>query len=363
MIKKFAFYLPQYHEIDENNEWWGRGFTEWNNVNAAKPLFSGHYQPQIPLNNNYYNLLNKETVKWQTDLMKTYHVDGLIYYHYYFEGKMLLEKPAENLLEWKEIIQPFFFCWANHTWYRSWRGSKEVLIEQTYGKEECWEHHFNYLLPYFLDKRYEKKDNKPVFMIFRADFEEKNRMFEYFEEKCKENGFDGIYLIETVTDLPNRSELNRNDSAKQQRTIFYREPNTSNIIFNKEGRFTLIRIWNKFIRDIIKIDKYIKVRKYDGNLLYNIMLKSIPRGANILHGVFFEWDNTPRHSSRGYIISPPSKDKFFEFMNSIKNEEYVFINAWNEWAEGMMLEPTERNGYKYLEWIKEWDETNNAARL
>ena len=147
-MKQFAFYLPQFHRIPENDEWWGSGFTEWRNVKNATPLFKGHMQPKVPLDNNYYNLLNKKTVVEQTALLHKYGLSGLIYYHYYFNGKTLLEKPAENLLSWTDISQPFFFCWANHTWYRSWEGSKEVLIEQTYGTESDWEKHFEYLLPF-----------------------------------------------------------------------------------------------------------------------------------------------------------------------------------------------------------------------
>ena len=136
--------MPQFHEIPENNEWWGDGFTEWINVKKAQPLFKGHLQPKHPLNNNYYDLMSKKTVEWQTSLMHKYGIYGMIYYHYYFCGRMLLEKPAENLLRWKEIDQPFFFCWANHTWNRSWKGSKEVLLEQTYGDETDWKRHFDY---------------------------------------------------------------------------------------------------------------------------------------------------------------------------------------------------------------------------
>ena len=132
-------------------------------------LYKNHLQPKLPLNDNYYNLLDKETVEWQTKLMKKYHVDGLIYYHYYFKGKLLLEKPAENLLKWKDIDQPFFFCWANHSWFRSWEGSKKLLVKQKYGNKEDWEKHFQYLLPFFIDARYEKKDGKPLFMVFENE--------------------------------------------------------------------------------------------------------------------------------------------------------------------------------------------------
>ena len=181
-MKKFAFFLPQFHEIPENDEWWGKGFTEWTNVKDAKPLYKGHQQPKHPMNNNYYNLLHKNVVEWQTELMNKSGLDGFIYYHYYFTGKKLLEKPAENLLKWKDIPQRFFFCWANHTWNRSWEGKKTILLEQTYGTKDDWEKHFQYLLPLFKDDRYEKRDNKPLLMIFISQFNEKNNMFQYFDK-------------------------------------------------------------------------------------------------------------------------------------------------------------------------------------
>lgn len=121
----------------------GKGFTEWTNVKKARPLFKGHIQPIHPLNNNYYNLMDKGTVEWQTQLMKKYGLTGMIYYHYYFCGKKLLEKPAENLLKWKDIEQPFFFCWANHSWRKTWNGTSELLVEQTYGNEKEWEEHLD----------------------------------------------------------------------------------------------------------------------------------------------------------------------------------------------------------------------------
>ena len=194
-MRIFSFYLPQYHEIPENNEWWGKGFTEWTNVRKAKPLFKGHIQPLHPLNDNYYDLMDKRTVEWQTRLMKEYGLTGMIYYHYYFCGKKLLEKPTENLLKWKDIDQPFFFCWANHSWKKTWNGTSELLIEQTYGDECDWEEHFQYLLPFFKDDRYEKINNKPVFMFFISQFEKKQDIVKYFNKRCKESGFNGIYII------------------------------------------------------------------------------------------------------------------------------------------------------------------------
>jgi hypothetical protein len=221
-MKKYAFFLPQFHEIEENNKWWGKGFTEWVNVKKAKPLYKDHLQPKEP-EDGYYNLLDKNTVIHQTSLIHKYGIDGMIYYHYYFKGKKLLEKPVENLLRWKEINQPFFFCWANHSWIKSWNGTQEMLQEQVYGDEIDWENHFNYLLPFFKDKRYIKKDNKPLFMIFKSIFKEKDDIFNFFNNKCKENGFDGIYIINSCNDLK-EFDINSHAQTEYSTYQFLREP-------------------------------------------------------------------------------------------------------------------------------------------
>lgn len=350
-MKKFAFFLPQFHEIPENDKWWGKGFTEWTNVKNAKPLFNGHQQPKHPLNNNYYNLLDKKVMRWQTELANEYGLDGFIYYHYYFTGKKLLEKPAENLLKWKDIPQNFFFCWANHSWKRSWEGKSDILLEQTYGNEKDWEKHFQYLLSFFKDKRYEKRNNKPVMMIFDSHFEEKEEIFSYFNKRCKQEGFKGICLIETYNGIEKIDSFEKNETSVTEFT-FYREPTVSQFRYLNSNMF--LKIYhglNKRLRE-----KGILHKPYilDGNKLMNLKIKNEPLGARVANGLWFEWDNTPRHKGRGYVITPYPHSQFIEYMNLIKDQEYLFINAWNEWAEGMIMEPTEENKYKYLEWMKEY---------
>lgn len=359
-MKIFAYYLPQFHCIPENDEWWGKGFTEWTNVKKAKPLFKGHNQPKIPLNNNYYSLDKSETLKWQSNLLKKYKMDGLIFYHYYFTGKKLLEKPAEMLLNNKDIELNFFFCWANHSWFRSWEGSKKLLLEQKYGEKEEWEEHFKYLLPFFKDSRYQKKDNKPLLMLFKTEFEEKKAMIEYFNKRCIENGFNGICIIETLeTHNEKKIEKFRYSTSKYTEYIHLREPNSTLIDYSSSVIGFLKRIINKNKMFYNKLFNKQLVKKYSGNKFFDFMCKSYYFDKNIIRGLFFEWDNTPRHSERGYIITPPEKSKFIKYMNLIKKDEFVFVNAWNEWCEGMILEPTEDNKYKYLEWIKEWKENEN----
>lgn len=363
-MKKFAIFLPQFHEIPENNEWWGDGFTEWTKVKEAQPLFKGHEQPKLPLNSNYYNLLEKDTVIWHTDLMKKYHIDGLAYYHYYFKGKLLLEKPAENLLKWKDIDQKFFFIWANHSWIRSWEGTQELLMKQEYGVEADWEKHFQYLLPFFKDPRYEKKDNMPLFAIFSSNIPCRDKMFKYIDKRCKEEGFNGIHLIEFYSGGSiRRSNLEcwktyYKSLCPETKSVHIRQP-----MFATNYKTNIfIKIFENYKKQFCrsKYNKFSMMFKLDGDkILKRCMNFRFPESkVNLIRGVFFEWDNTPRHKYRGYIIKPISKTIFFKYMNTLKSDEYVLINAWNEWAEGMILEPTEKHGYQYLEWIKEWSEEN-----
>lgn len=347
-MKVFAYYLPQFHRIPENDKWWGEGFTEWTNSKNAKPLFDGHNQPNEPLNDNYYNILDYETIRWQTDIAKKYGIDGFVYYHYYFKGKKLLEKPAENFLRWKDIEHNFYFCWANHTWYKSHNGEKVVLQEQIYGDESDWREHFEYLLPFFRDERYVKIDNKPVFQLFLPRFKEKRKMLKKFNEWSIEEGFAGIYIIESMLMMLPQKEL----CLSGQDKYILREPNHAKFIYD-----CFYRKKKEYVSTCIGSGEELKIPVYDGNLFFDIMIKCYRKNKKVIHSMAFEWDNTPRHGNRGYIILPVCKNKVMEYLELVKNEDIFLVNAWNEWSEGMILEPTKRNKFKYLEWIKEWKDS------
>ena len=352
-MRIIAYYLPQFHEVKENNEWWGKGFTEWVNIKNAKKLYSRHIQPKIPLNNYYYNLMDKETVIWQTKLATEYGVDGFCYYHYWFNGRKILEKPAENLLKWKEIKQNFCFCWANHDWRRTWNGTNEILIKQTYGNIEEWQEHFSYLLPFFKDKRYIKINNKPIFMIFSSkDIKDEERI-NFYDKKCKESGFDGIYIIESL------NLKNENSHLKGSEAVVLREPS---IGWDSQNIFIKIihQLKRKFRKNYLYFPaKYIFSFISKKSLEYAQNFKSEKK---VFLGSFTEWDSTPRHGRRGYIIEHRNTEEFKEYLNSQfeialkKKIDYIFMNAWNEWAEGMYLEPDENNKFYYLEIIKEMKE-------
>lgn len=334
-VKIIAFYLPQFHEIEENNKAWGKGFTEWDNVKKAMPLFEGHYQPREPLNDNYYNLLNPDTLDWQVKLAKKYGVYGFCFYHYWFrDGRRVLEKPSEMLLNSPGFDIPFCFSWANEPWTRTWHGAageKEVLIEQRYGDEGQWKEHFAYLLPFFKDRRYIKVDGKPVFLIYQINkigcF---NRMADLWESLAIQNGIPGIYIVDMLT---GDGKVSRNKRVFASVDF---EP-------GKEKRK------NSQNKRKPNIDSYDEVCLQMINTIHK---------KNEYRCIFVDYDDTPRRGMDGNIFPGSSPDKFGMYLQKIieysqkEDNSFVFLNAWNEWGEGNYLEPDKKNGYAYLEAVQ-----------
>lgn len=339
-MKSLAMYLPQFHRVPENDEWWGEGYTEWTAVKAAKALFDGHYQPHIPLYDNYYDLLQKSTMKWQAALMHKYSVDGLCFYHYYFkDGRKILEKPAENLLRWKDIDMPFCFSWANESWVRTWsklsgnawnvcteNDRKEhgngVLLAQEYGGEKEWKDHFEYLLPFFNDPRYIREDKKPLFIIYKAeDIFCLSRMMSYWNELAKDNGIKGIYYLCVNTEI------------KGVDGCIIQPPNSS------------------------KIGEGLSVENYD-TVCEKILATAMNSSEKSYLCALTSYDDTPRRGKSGFTITGANPKRFYDLLRKLfyisekKNKEFVFINAWNEWGEGMHLEPDVKYGYGFLEAVK-----------
>lgn len=345
-------YLPQFHEIPENNEWWGEGYTEWTAVRNAKALFEGHNQPRKPINGDYYDLLKKETMIRQAELAKEYELDGFCFYHYYFkEGRKILEKPAEKLLEWKDIIMPFCFCWANESWARTWsnipsknvwadsfensfrgKNGNGVLLEQKYEREEAWKQHFDYLLPFFQDKRYIKFLDMPVFLIYKpAEVLCLAEMSAYWQVLAKERGLKGIYII------------GMNTMEGQQ--------GVDAILINGPTMY-----WSNKIRSGKVESDYVNgIRNYSYEEIWKNAVKSERvSGYKTYFGAFTDYDDTPRRGIKGTFLKNGSLDLYEKYLYEImkKNRqagnEFQFINAFNEWGEGMYMEPDERNGYSYL---------------
>ena len=346
-MKVWALNLPQFYETPENNDWWGKGFTEWTSVQKAKPLYRGHEQPLVPLNNNYYDLSEVKNIKWQADLAQKYGVEAFVYYHYWYEGRHLLEKPCEILLKTPEINMNYCFCWANHSWTRAWDGKNhQILVEQKYGGKEEWDAHLEYLMPFFKDKRYIKIDNKPVLFIYKAkDIVDGEERVNYWNECLKKEGFSGIYIIEYL------SSFNPSPSLCNSAAVFEDEPNFS-------CRFE-INLLNKIKRGICKTLKVTDYQNYD--YLWSLILKKSHTYGDrkIVLGGFPRWDNSPRKGRNSRVIKGATPEKFKEYLKYMAEKKrenslgVVLLNAWNEWGEGAILEPTELDGYGYLEAIKE----------
>jgi len=354
--KVIAFYLPQFHTIPENDLWWGKGFTDWENVKTAKPLFKEHIQPRIPLNHNYYDLSNPETLRWQADLAKKYNVYGVCIYHYWFNGKLLLEKPAELLLKYKDINSHFCFSWANEPWARTWDGKEhQILMPQKYGNKDDWKKHFNYLLPFFMDTRYIKEDNCPMFLIYKSSsIPCAEEMMNYWNSLAQEAGFNGIHFVETL----------RNGKCDPRPLPFKNRVEFEPIRTNMQQSYIVLN-YKRLRRRFLALTDHI----FHLNIPYNkpfpfseVARNSVRKVSPVgtYGGVFMGWDNTPRRNLASTIVLPPTRQEFYDYFKAkiqqtrtVYKTNYIFVNAWNEWAEGTMLEPDEHGGYTYLEVIND----------
>lgn len=371
-MKIIAFYLPQFHNIPENDEWWGEGFTEWVNVKKAIPQFAGHEQPRLPLEENYYDLMSDDVKVWQTELAKKYGIYGFCYYHYWFHGHMLLEKPMEQMLHNQEIDLPFCISWANEPWTKAWVGEeKKVLIPQTYGGKKEWKEHFLYLLPFFQDSRYIRIEGKPLFVIYRPEVIGcLNQMLDYFQELAIENGLPGIsFAYQTIGfDLLSQKDDSRFewDIEFQPAYAFYDllEKKKSGL-FRTCVNHVCLAIEKKFgisLKRMLKGNGQTEqgVEKVSYDLVWRKILERNPETKKNLPGAFVGWDNTPRHGARGKVCIDATPDKFETYLEmqikrakEVYQTDYLFLDAWNEWAEGAMLEPDCIYSYAYLEAVKE----------
>lgn len=355
-VKILAFHLPQFHSFPENDAWWGEGFTEWVNVKKAKQLFPSHNQPRVPLNENYYCLLEESAIRWQMDLAREYGIYGFCYYHYWFDGKLLMEKPLEMMRKMENRL-PYCFCWANEPWTRAWDGkTSTVLMPQRYGGEKEWEEHFQYLLQFFQDSSYILVEGKPVLVLYRTnDIPNCEEMIAYFDKRCKENGFAGIYLVEEKNSFQNSICCKNADAIlnfEPMYTLKYERSFFSRVVD---------KLYNKYFNKIH--NNKMLVYSYDSAWKRILKRKSdAPEGKREFRGGFVDWDNSPRKQERGMVVLGATPEKFQYYLGKQmelareEGSEFVFINAWNEWAEGTYLEPDTCNGYGYLEAIRKLTE-------
>lgn len=363
-MKTIAYYLPQFHEIPENNEWWGEGFTEWVNMKKAVPLFDNHYQPRVPLNNNYYDLSDVEVMRWQAKIAKDYGVYGFCFYHYWFDGHLLLQKPVEQFLNNKDIDIHFCICWANENWTQAWVSKKDnILISQNYGDIENWKTHFQYLLPFFKDERYIKINGKPLFVIYRPELiPNLNDFLQLWQKMAMDNGFPGLafsYQQISFDILKNKDDSEFEYNIEYQPVYGVYDMTKDHLPLLRAIKHKLIPIFNKFGINITQIrEPGLLKRDYDE--IWKAILSHEPEDEKCIPGAFVDWDNTPRRGIKGWVVNGATPEKFKEYFSKqvkrakdIYNKDFLFIFAWNEWAEGGYLEPDERYGYAYLQAIKD----------
>jgi lipopolysaccharide biosynthesis protein len=354
-IYAIAMYLPQFHPIPENDEWWGKGFTEWTNVTKAKPAFLGHYQPHLPADLGFYDLRVPEVRESQAQMAKDYGIHGFCYYHYWFNGKRLLNRPFDEVLESDKPDFPFCLCWANENWNRRWDGREgNILIGQNYNSEDDL-NHIKFLINAFKDERYIKIDGKPLFIVYRiSQLPNPLATTNLWREEAIKHGFDGLYLCGMEGNHPHSynqiSEVGL-DAAIQFQPSFSYLP--------------------KYEKAFKRILSYFLNRKghiiYDYSSFTKRMMSWNSREANypIFPSITPSWDNTGRRKKDGFILNKSTPKlygkwlkKELEILQNKANlsQKIIFINAWNEWAEGNHLEPCTQWKHEYLK------ETVNALK-
>lgn len=351
-----AYYLPQFHPIPENDEWWGKGFTEWTNVGKAKPLFPGHYQPRVPADLGYYDLRVPETREAQAQMAREAGIEGFVYWHYWFgNGKRLLERPFNEVLASRKPDFPFALAWANETWSGSFHGLKEgkVLIEQTYPGDEDYIAHFNAVLPAFKDKRYITCEGKPIFIIYKySDFPDIKRFIEIWQAQAIKNYLPGIYFIAHKADVKDDEvELKM---LKECLNIGFAAINIVNWR-NLRGPKAL-PLWLHILRSLFYKNPKFRVLPdivpYDINNFPSPLDYRIDVHPTVVPG----WDHSPRTGKNGTVLYGSTPAKFgmavSDALDRIKNKpfeyRFLFIKSWNEWAEGNYMEPDLKWGLRYL---------------
>lgn len=355
--KILAFYLPQYYPIPENDEWWGKGFTEWTNVGRAKPLYKGHYQPKVPSELGYYDLRLPIVREQQAALAKEYGVDGFCFWHYWFgNGKRLLDLVENEVVESGKPDFPFCFFWANHSWAaKNWNSKdskfgQRVLVWQEYPGIDDYKAHFMSCFRAFKDPRYIKVDNKPLFGIYDVSAIPDFDLFKScWDELARQNGLDGIYFVAYC-----RSTDNYQISKQLQVDEFIVDP--MNLCDTKHTKFRgMIRNY----LSVFMMDKLIKLHVVPYERYVDTTLSFYKKNPDASICILPNFDHSPRSGNIGLVLHQSTPSKFKKLLEKIKriledrqtNNNFLYIKAWNEWGEGNYLEPDLKFGRGYLESI------------
>lgn len=332
-----AFYLTQFHPTPENDQWWGKGFTEWTNVTKAEPLFEGHLQPHLPTDFGFYDLRVRETRREQIKVAKQYGIDGFCYHYYWFSGKRLLHLPLDDMLADPESDMPFCLCWANENWTRRWDGAEqELLIAQEYRQEDDL-NFIKSLIPFFQDKRYIRVEGKPYFCVYRPPhLPDIRKSIGIWRDYCRTIGLGEIHIGAALTHQNEEYAQFGFDSGVQfpPHNLYFANINNQ------------IKFFNPFRGNLLQYETI--ARSY---------LERTYTAPRVFKTVFPSWDNTARTKDRALVVLNGTPDNYEHWlgaaidlaMRSEEKDELIFINAWNEWAEGCHLEPDRWHGHKFLQ--------------
>ncbi len=359
-LRAIAFHLPQFHPIPENDVWWGKGFTEWTNVAKAKPQFPGHYQPHLPSDLGFYDLRLPEAREAQAALAREYGIYGFCYYHYWFNGKRLLERPVNDIIASEQPDFPFCLCWANENWTRRWDGQeKEILCAQNYGEEDDL-NHIRWLIPVFRDPRYIRVNGRPLFMVYRLSlFPQPEQTIELWRNEARRQGIGEIFIcnVENFASEQGLAPKCHLDGAVEFAPDYsvLPGPQKPNWLTNKlrrrprlqkiAGELGLTQPW------------FLNHRIYSYEELMEKMLAKPEASYLRFPCVTPAWDNCARRNSDASIFHGSTPELYQKWLTAAAREAVslrpddpiVFINAWNEWAEGNHLEPCQKWGRAYLE--------------
>ena len=349
-----AYYLPQYHPFPENDEWWGKGFTEWTNVARARKLFPGHVQPHIPADLGFYDLRLPEVREEQARLAREAGIEGFCYYEYWFgNGRQLMQRPFEEVVASGQPDFPFCLCWANHSWYKKlWDpqnpGKDKLLIEQLYPGVNDYVTHFNHLLPAFKDNRYIRVNGKLLYIIYDAvGFSDVATFIATWRKLAQENGLTDFYFVDTDYNSDNRERLLAQGFDATHNVDYIN-------IYHKSSNL------NKAVRTILR--KYLHVPmiyRYKDAMKH--MLNDDCRQENVIPVITPNWDHTPRSGAKGLVFTNPHPKYFKQLaMKALdmvrekpEEEQIIFIKSWNEWGEGNYMEPDLDYGHGYINALRE----------
>jgi lipopolysaccharide biosynthesis protein len=348
-LRYLAFYLPQFHPIPENDVWWGEGFTEWTNVRKAKPVFSGHYQPHVPADDlGFYDLRDRSIGEHQAELARAHGITGFVYYHYWFHGRRLLERPLDDVLASAQPPFPFCLCWANENWSRNWDGGdRRLLMKQTYGDQDDLAH-IRWLATVFADERYIRIDGRPLLLVYRAsDLPDARHTTDNWRREAARLGVGDLYLcrVEAFDDDRGDPYVLGFDAALEFQPDWRRRGPP---LMPGEGTGDDL------------LDPLNLAPKPGGVFSYPVAVELALTQAEVPYKryrcVMPGWDNSPRRQQLPTIFLGSTPFRYERWLHGVidqfdpysPDENMVFINAWNEWGEGNHLEPDQRWGSGYL---------------